>query len=69
MGEINKVASSFRSSDSQAISTAKLTFEGRNMLTSVRETTRALEYANSPSKSFGFKDSSINEGGYFVSLI
>ncbi|NQE38217.1 hypothetical protein [Microcoleus asticus] len=39
------------------------------MLVSLRETTRALEYANSPSKSFVFKDSSINEGGYFVSRI
>ncbi|WP_333316648.1 hypothetical protein [Microcoleus sp. B4-C1] len=37
------------------------------MLTSLRETTRASEYANSPSKSFVVKDSSINEGGYFVS--
>ncbi|MEG4520626.1 MULTISPECIES: hypothetical protein [unclassified Microcoleus] len=37
------------------------------MLTSLRETTPALEYANPPSKSFVFKDSSINEGGYFVS--
>ncbi|MEG4534406.1 hypothetical protein [Microcoleus sp. D2_18a_D3] len=39
------------------------------MLTSLRETSPALEYANSPSKSFVFKDSSINEGGYFVSRI
>ncbi|MEG4070492.1 hypothetical protein QUA42_24635 [Microcoleus sp. Pol11C2] len=39
------------------------------MLTSLRETTRASEYANSPSKSFGFKDSSINECGYFVPII
>ncbi|MEG4091768.1 hypothetical protein [Microcoleus sp. Pol12B4] len=39
------------------------------MLTSLRETTPALEYANSPSNSFVFKDSSINEGGYFVSKI
>ncbi|MEG5159926.1 DUF4347 domain-containing protein [Microcoleus sp. AT3-A2] len=39
------------------------------MLTSLRETTPALEYTNSPSKSFVFKDSSINEGGYFVSRI
>ncbi|MEG4106389.1 DUF4347 domain-containing protein [Microcoleus sp. S13_C5] len=39
------------------------------MLTSLRETTRASEYANPPSKSFVFKDSSINEGGYFVSRI
>ncbi|MEG4307446.1 DUF4347 domain-containing protein [Microcoleus sp. D3_18a_C4] len=39
------------------------------MLTSLRETTPASEYANSPSKSFAFKDSSINEGGYFVSRI
>jgi len=69
MGEINKVAGSFRSSDSKAVSTAKHTFGGRNMLTSLRETTRASEYANSPSKSFVFKDSSINEGGYFVSRI
>jgi hypothetical protein len=67
MGEINKVAGSFRSSDSKAVSTAKQTFGGRNMLTSLRETTPALEYANPPSKSFVFKDSSINEGGYFVS--
>ena len=39
------------------------------MLTSLRETTRASEYANPPSKSFVVKDSSINEGGYFVSRI
>ncbi|MEG4506485.1 hypothetical protein QUA81_24040 [Microcoleus sp. F6_B4] len=39
------------------------------MLTSLRETTCASEYANSPSKSFVVKDSSINEGGYFVSRI
>ncbi|EGK85114.1 DUF4347 domain-containing protein [Microcoleus vaginatus PCC 9802] len=39
------------------------------MLASLRETTRASEYANSPSKSFVFKESSINEGGYFVSRI
>src|SRR6476661_3813138 len=52
MGEINKVAGSFRSSDSKAVSTAKHTFGGRNMLTSLRETTRASEYATPPSKSF-----------------
>ena len=69
MGEINKVAGSFRSSDSKAVSTAKHTFGGRNMLTSLKETTRASEYATSLSKSFVFKDSSINEGGYFVSRI
>ncbi|WP_333465282.1 DUF4347 domain-containing protein [Microcoleus sp. T3_B1] len=69
MSEINKVAGSFRSSDSKAVSTAKHTFGGRNMLTSLRETTPALEYANSPSKSFVFKDSSITQGGYFVSRI
>ncbi|MEG4068904.1 DUF4347 domain-containing protein [Microcoleus sp. Pol11C2] len=39
------------------------------MLTSFRETTPALEYANPPSKSFVVNDSSINEGGYFVSRI
>ncbi|MEG4590182.1 hypothetical protein QUA54_34040 [Microcoleus sp. MOSTC5] len=39
------------------------------MLASLRETTRASEYANSSSKSFVFKDSSITEGGYFVSRI
>ncbi|WP_333039289.1 hypothetical protein [Microcoleus sp. Pol17C6] len=39
------------------------------MLTSLRETTRASEDANSPSQSFGFKDSSINECGYFVPII
>ncbi|MEG4841613.1 DUF4347 domain-containing protein [Microcoleus sp. B9-D4] len=39
------------------------------MLTSLRETTRASEYANPPSKSFVVKDFSINEGGYFVSRI
>ncbi|MEG3987393.1 hypothetical protein QUA13_09555 [Microcoleus sp. S28C3] len=39
------------------------------MLTSLTETTRASEYANPPSKSFVVKDSSINEGGYFVSRI
>jgi hypothetical protein len=69
MGEINKVAGSFRSSDSKAVSTAKHTFGGRNMFTSLRETTRASEYATPPSKSFVVKDSSINEGGYFVSRI
>ena len=69
MGEINKVAGSFRSSDSKAVSTAKLTFGGRNMLTSLRETTPAWEYANPQSKSFVVQDSSINEGGYFVSRI
>jgi len=69
MSEINKVAGSFRSSDSQAVSTAKLTFGGRNMFTCLRETTPASEYANSPSKSFVFNKSSINEGGYLVSGI
>ncbi|MEG4275687.1 MULTISPECIES: hypothetical protein [unclassified Microcoleus] len=39
------------------------------MFTSLRETTPASEYANPPSKSFVFKDSSIHEGGYFVSRI
>ncbi|MEP6515904.1 DUF4347 domain-containing protein [Microcoleus vaginatus] len=39
------------------------------MLTSLRETTPTSEYANPPSKSFVFKDSSLNEGGYFVSRI
>ncbi|MEG4456258.1 hypothetical protein [Microcoleus sp. N9_A1] len=39
------------------------------MLTSLSETTRASEYPTPPSKSFVFKDSSINEGGYFVSRI
>ncbi|WP_333127923.1 hypothetical protein [Microcoleus sp. Pol11C3] len=39
------------------------------MLASLRETTRSSEYTNSPSKSLVFKDSSINEGGYFVSKI
>ena len=39
------------------------------MLTSLRETTPASEYAHPPSKSFVFKDSSIHEGGYFVSRI
>ncbi|AFZ05120.1 hypothetical protein Osc7112_0522 [Oscillatoria nigro-viridis PCC 7112] len=39
------------------------------MLTSLRETTRAWEYANPQSKSFVVQDSSINEGGYFVSRI
>ncbi|WP_333370698.1 hypothetical protein [Microcoleus sp. N9_B4] len=37
------------------------------MFASLRETTGASEYANSPSKSFVVKDSTINEGGYFVS--
>jgi len=69
MTEINKVAGSFRSYESKAVSTAKLTFKGRNMLTSLRETTRASKYVNSPSKSFVVKDSSINEGWYFVSRI
>ncbi|WP_242728676.1 DUF4347 domain-containing protein [Microcoleus vaginatus] len=69
MSEINKVAGSFRSSESKAVSIPKLAFGGRNMLASLRETTRASEYANSPSKSFVFKESSINEGGYFVSRI
>ncbi len=69
MSEINKVARSFRSSESKAVSTPKLAFGGRNMLASLRETARASEYANSPSKSFVFKDSSINKGGYFVSRI
>jgi hypothetical protein len=39
------------------------------MLTFLRETTRASEYANSPFKSFIFKGYSINEGEYFVSII
>ncbi len=39
------------------------------MLTSLRETTPVSGYANPPSKSFVFKDSSINEGGYFVARI
>ena len=69
MSEINNVASSFRSSESKAVSTPKLAFGGRNMLASLRETARASEYANSPSKSFVFNDSSINKGGYFVSRI
>ncbi|MEG4116337.1 hypothetical protein QUA43_02415 [Microcoleus sp. N9_B4] len=67
MSEINKVAGSFRSSESKAVSIPKLTFGGRNMFASLRETTGASEYANSPSKSFVVKDSTINEGGYFVS--
>lgn len=66
MGEINKVAGSFRNSDSKAVSTAKHTFGGRNMLTYLRQTIPALEYANPPSKSFVINDSSINEGGYCV---
>ncbi|MEG4278334.1 hypothetical protein QUA62_12775 [Microcoleus sp. MON1_C1] len=69
MSEINKVARSFRSSESKAVSTPKLAFGGRNMLASLRETARSSEYANSPSKSFVFKDSRINEGRYFVSRI
>ena len=67
MTEINKVVGSFRSSESKAVSTARLTLGRRNMLTSLRETTRASEYANYPSKSFVFNGSSINKGGYFVS--
>ncbi|MEG4115676.1 hypothetical protein QUA37_28030 [Microcoleus sp. Pol12A6] len=39
------------------------------MLASLRETTRFSEYENSPSKSFVFKESSINEGEYFVAKI
>lgn len=39
------------------------------MLTSLRETTPASEDANPPSKSFVVKESSINEGGYFVARI
>ena len=39
------------------------------MLASLRETTRFSEYENSPSKSFVFKDSSINEGEYFVARL
>ena len=69
MSEINKVAGSFWRSESSGSSSAQLTFGGRNMFTSLRETTPASEYANPPSKSFVFKDSSINEGGYFVSRI
>jgi len=69
MSEINKVAGSFRSSESKAVSTPKLSFGGRNMFASLREMTRASEYANSLSKSIVFKDSSINDGGYFVSRI
>ena len=69
MSEINKVAGSFRSSESKAVSTPKLPFGGRNMFASLREMTRASEYANSLSKSIVFKDSSINDGGYFVSRI
>ena len=67
MSEINKVAGSFRSSESKAVSTAKPTLGRRNMLTYLRETTRASEYANSPSKSFVFNGYSIKEGEYFVS--
>ena len=66
MSEINKVAGSFRSSESKAVSTAKPTLGRRNMLTYLRETTRASEYANSPSKSFVFNGYSIKEGEYFV---
>ncbi|WP_242728943.1 DUF4347 domain-containing protein [Microcoleus vaginatus] len=69
MSEINKVAGSFWRSDPRGLSSAQLTFGGRNMLTSLRETTPASEYANPPSKSFVFKDSSINNGGYCVSGI
>ncbi|MEG4281418.1 hypothetical protein QUA62_28810 [Microcoleus sp. MON1_C1] len=69
MSEINKVAGSFRSSESKVVSTPKLAFGGRNMLDFLMETARSSEYANSPSKSFVFKDSSINKGGYFVSRI
>ena len=39
------------------------------MFTYMTETTPASEYLNPPSKSFVFNDSSINDGGYFVSGI
>ncbi|MBD0340953.1 MAG: DUF4347 domain-containing protein, partial [Microcoleus sp. Co-bin12] len=39
------------------------------MFASMTETTPASESGNSPSKSFVLNDSSINEGGYFVSGI
>jgi hypothetical protein len=39
------------------------------MFTSMTETNPASEYRNPPSKSFVFNDSSINDGGYFVSGI
>jgi hypothetical protein len=39
------------------------------MFTSMTETNPASEYRNPPSKSFVLNDSSINDGGYFVSGI
>ncbi|MBD1828598.1 DUF4347 domain-containing protein [Microcoleus vaginatus GB1-A2] len=39
------------------------------MFISMTETTPASEYRNTPSKSFVFNDSSINDGGYLVSEI
>jgi hypothetical protein len=39
------------------------------MFTSMTETNPASESRNPPSKSFVFNDSSINDGGYFVSGI
>jgi hypothetical protein len=39
------------------------------MFTSLTETNPASEYQNPASKSFAFNDSSINDGGYFVSGI
>ncbi|MDP8936069.1 MAG: DUF4347 domain-containing protein [Cyanobacteriota bacterium] len=39
------------------------------MFTYMTETNPASEYRNPPSKSFVFNDSSLNDGGYFVSGI
>ncbi|MEG4805822.1 DUF4347 domain-containing protein [Microcoleus sp. ARI1-B5] len=39
------------------------------MFTSLTETNPASEYQNAPSRSFAFNDSSIDDGGYFVSGI
>jgi hypothetical protein len=51
------------------ISSTKQPFGGQNMFTSMTETNPASESRNPPSKSFVFNDSSINDGGYFVSGI
>lgn len=61
ISEINKVTASFRRSDSRGVSTTQHPLGERNMFTSLTEINHALEYRNSPPRSFVF-----NDGGYFV---
>ncbi|WP_293190475.1 MULTISPECIES: hypothetical protein [unclassified Microcoleus] len=67
--QTNLVPACFQRSDSKGTSTSQHPFGGRNMFTSLTETNPASEYQNPGSRSFAFNDSSIIDGGYFVSGI